>query len=483
MEATKRTTFNNMWINGEKVDSNETMEVINPATGKVIGVVSCATKEQTISAIDSAELAFKGWAKLPADQRSVYLNQWADNILLHQQELAGIIVEEQGKPITEAQGEVIGSAQILRWYAEEGKRAYGEVIPSSIHNQKLMVLKQPIGVVGLITPTNMPAGTVIRKTAAALAAGCTFVLKPAPETPRTATALISYLMQTGLPAGVANLVVGDANIVGKALISDERVRKISFTGSTAVGKQIMKEASSSVKRLSLELGGNCPAIVFPDADLDKAVEAIFNNKFENTGQVCNGINRIYVHETIETEFLIKFTKKVNQLKVGNGLDSAVQIGPLVAKGYLDKVERLVEDAIRKGAKVLVGGHRITEEDFSTGYFYAPTVLTGLSEDMTILKEEIFGPVASILTFENDLEVVSKCNQTPYGLASYFFSQDISRIYHLIEELEAGGIGVNGTSLAYVQSPFGGIKESGIGKEGGHHGLTEYLELKYVALGY
>ena len=278
-------------------------------------------------------------------------------------------------------------------------------------------------------------------------------------------------------------MVGDAEIVGKVLITDDRVRKISFTGSTAVGKQIMKEASDSMKRLSLELGGNCPAIIFPDADLDKTVEAIFNNKFENTGQVCNGINRIYVHESIASEFTLKFTEKVKQIKVGNGFDSSVQIGPLVAKSYLDKVERLMEDAIRKGADVLVGGYRLTEGDYQAGYFYAPTVLTGLSEDMQILKEEIFGPVAPILTFDNDLEVVARCNQTPYGLASYFFSQDVSRIYHLIGVLEAGGIGVNGTSLAYVQSPFGGMKESGMGKEGGHHGLNEYLELKYVALSY
>lgn len=483
MEATKLNRLNYMWINGEKVEGNETMDVINPATGKVIGIVPRATKEQTLWALQSAESAFKGWAKLPAESRAAYLMQWADSLLLHQKKLAEIIVEEQGKPINEALGEIFGSALIIRWYAEEGKRAYGEILPASNIDQKLMVMKQPVGVVGLITPTNMPAGTVIRKTAAALAAGCTFVLKPAPETPRTSVALIQYLMETGIPAGVANLVIGDEDVVGKVLIEDARVRKISFTGSTAVGKQIMQEAASTMKRLSLELGGNCPAIVFPDADVDKAVEAIFNNKFENSGQVCNGINRIYVHESIEAEFSEKFTEKVNQLKVGNGFDPDVQIGPLVAKSYLDKVERLVEDAHASGAKVLAGGRRLTEGDFSEGNFYAPTVLTNLTEEMSIIKEEIFGPVAPILTFENELEVVAKSNDTSYGLAAYFFSQDISRIYRLIDGLEAGGIGVNGTSLAYVQSPFGGVKESGIGKEGGHHGLTEYLELKYVALSY
>jgi succinate-semialdehyde dehydrogenase / glutarate-semialdehyde dehydrogenase len=483
MEATKLTSLNYMWINGKRVEGEKSMDVINPATGRVVGVVPLATEEQTLSAIQSAVDAFKGWAKLPAEHRSAYLTQWADQLLLHQQELAEIIVEEQGKPIQEALGEILGSALIIRWYAEEGKRAYGEILPASNIDQKLMVFKQPVGVVGLITPTNMPAGTVIRKVSAALAAGCTFVLKPAPETPRTAVALIQQLMETGLPAGVANLVIGDEEVVGKALIEDERVRKISFTGSTAVGKKIMRDAAATMKRLSLELGGNCPAIVFPDADVDKAVEAIVNNKFENSGQVCNGINRIYVHDSIEEEFSLKFTEKVKQLKVGNGLDSTVQIGPLVAKSYLEKVERLVEDAKIKGAKVLVGGHRLIEGDFSKGHFYAPTVLTQLTEEMSILKEEIFGPVAPILTFKNEREVITNSNQTPYGLAAYFFSQDISRIYRLIDELEAGGIGVNGTSLAYVQSPFGGVKESGIGKEGGHHGLTEYLELKYVALSY
>jgi len=345
----------------------------------------------------------------------------------------------------------------------------------------LLIYREPVGVVGLITPMNFPAATLMRKVAPALAAGCTAILKPASTTSLIAVALFELLMDTNLPKGVANLVTGSSNVIGTVLMNDSRVRMVSFTGSTEVGKLLMEQAAKTVKKLGLELGGNSPVIVFPDADLDKAARDIVDNKFENCGQVCNGINLIYAHEDIREQLAEKIVELVSRLKVDVGTHPETDIGPLIDQGAVTKVEALVEDAIAKGAKVLTGGKRLQDGVYQKGSFYAPTVLDHVTPDMDITHEEIFGPVAPILTFKDEAEVLKRANNTPYGLAAYFFTKDAARIYRVIQELETGNIGVNGTSLAYVQAPFGGVKESGMGREGGRHGLDEYLESKYVAL--
>ncbi|WP_419877884.1 NAD-dependent succinate-semialdehyde dehydrogenase [Brevibacillus centrosporus] len=472
--------WNHNWINGEQVTSTETVSVLNPATGEVLGEVPSLSEDQVKAAVDAASAALPAWAGLTAKQRGDYLLAWGERILQNVPELALLLSQEQGKALKEATGEIRGSVEILRWYAEEAKRAYGEIIPASNPGQQLMVFREPVGVVGLITPMNFPAATLMRKVAPALAAGCTAILKPASTTSLIAVALFQHLMEIGLPKGVANLVTGSSSVIGGVLMKDSRVRKISFTGSTEVGKRLMGQAAQTVKKLGLELGGNSPAIVFPDADLDKAARDIVDNKFENCGQVCNGINLIYVHEDVHAQLVDKIVEHVKRLKVDYGTLPDTDIGPLIDQGAVRKVEALVDDAVAKGAKVLLGGSRLVEGKFSQGSFFAPTVLDQVTADMNITHEEIFGPVAPILTFKDEEEVLERANNTPYGLAAYFYTKDAARVYRLIQKLETGNIGVNGTSLAYVQAPFGGVKESGIGREGGRHGLDEYLESKYVA---
>lgn len=469
------------WINGKPVHSERTLSVINPATEETIGVVPDLGTAEVIQAVDAASAALPLWAELPAGERAKYLQGWAQRLLQHQEELALLMSREQGKPLQESRGEIAGTADIIRWYAEEGKRAYGEIIPASKPGQQLLVYREPVGVVALITPMNFPAATVARKVAPALAAGCTVVLKPAETTPLTAIALFGHLMETGLPPGTANLVTGEPSRIGEALLGHPAVHKISFTGSTKVGKLLMQQASQSVKKVSLELGGNCPVIVFPDTDLDKAVQEIAANKFENCGQVCNGINRIYVHEDIREAFLDKLLKLVQAFRIGEGEQSGTDIGPLIDGKALAKVERLVGDAVSQGASLLAGGARLNEGTQQRGYFYTPTILAGVTGAMDIAKEEIFGPVASILTFSTEEEVLAQANDTPYGLAAYVYTRDFPRIQRMTRSLQTGNIGVNGTSLAYTQAPFGGIKESGMGREGGRQGLEEFLAMKYVAL--
>lgn len=472
-------TLNYNWIAGEKVIFNERFNIENPATGERIGEVPLVGEEETKRAIDAASHAFPGWSQLPAQERSNYLFQWAENLLKHKQELASILTEEQGKPMAEALGEIEGSASFINWYAEEAKRVAGEILPGSHRNQRIMVIRQPVGVCALITPWNFPGVMVARKTAPALAAGCTVILKPSSQTPRIAIAYFEQLIATGIPQGTANLLTGNAALIGKTFLQDERVRKISFTGSSEVGKILMSQAAHQVKRLSLELGGNSPAIIFPDSNLEQAAEAIVSNKFENCGQVCNGINLIYAHCAIEAELTEKIVQKVKQLKIGQGNNPNVQLGPLIDEKAVAHLERLILDAKVKGAHVRTGGYRLKEEP--RGCFFSPAVLSQVSNEMHLTKEEIFGPIAPILTFETEDEVIRRCNDTPYGLAAYLFTNDLSRAYRVSEALEAGMVAVNGTSLSVPQAPFGGIKESGMGREGGRYGLEEFLELKYITM--
>ncbi|MBM7645902.1 succinate-semialdehyde dehydrogenase/glutarate-semialdehyde dehydrogenase [Scopulibacillus daqui] len=476
----QQTTMNYLWINGEKFDVPETIDVINPATGQVIDQVPNGGEKETKLAIDAAYRAFKPWAKLSPNRRASYLLAWADNLLENREKLARLLTEEQGKPLTESLDEIEGSAQFIKWYAEEGKRVYGDVIAGASENQRISVIKQPVGVCGLITPWNFPGAMVARKVAPALAAGCTVILKPAAETPRTAIAMFEQLMKTGLPDGAANLVTGRASVIGDTMFRDQRVRKISFKGSTQVGKQLMKRAADQVKRISLELGGNAPVIVFPDANIDLAAEAIVGNKFENCGQMCNGINIIFAHEEIREVLTEKIAALVNRLKVGIGTDN-VQLGPLINESSLNNVERLLRDAKEKGARVLTGGKRIKSAAHMNGYFFAPTVVSDVTLDMKLTQEEIFGPVAPILSFREEQEVLEFTENSPYGLAAYFFTRDVNRVYRMAEQLDAGMIGINSTQLSVPQAPFGGIKESGMGREGGHYGLEEFLELKYISL--
>ncbi|MEK4560657.1 NAD-dependent succinate-semialdehyde dehydrogenase [Staphylococcus sp. FSL K6-3157] len=471
--------LNYNWVNGEKVETDNTIAVVNPANGNSIGKVPSVTEDIVQQAIDSASTAFETWSNYTAETRQGYLEQWAVNLLNKQEALATIMSEEQGKPYAEAFGEVGVCAKFIRWFAEEGKRIYGEVIPPSSENQRISVTKQPVGVCGLITPWNFPGAMVARKVAPALAAGCTVIVKPSSETPRIAIAIFDELMATGIDKGVANIVTGSSSVISDKLFEDKRVRKMSFTGSTPIGKKLMSKASDQVKRISLELGGNAPAIVLPDADLDNAADAIVDNKFENSGQMCNGINVVLVHKDVKAEMTQKIIDRVKTIKVGPGDQEDTQVGPLINQKAIDKVEHLVADAKKQGAQVETGGDKA---DISTSsLFYQPTVITGVERTMAIAQEEIFGPVAPIITFEDEDEAIDIANASPYGLAAYFFSNNINTVYKISEKLEFGMIGVNGTQLSVPQAPFGGIKESGMGREGSHFGLDGFLELKYISL--
>jgi len=473
--------WNFCWIGGEKVTLQESLEVIDPATGEIAGLVPNGGEALTRSAVDAAAEAFPAWSKLTAGQRAAYLHDWANRIEADAERLARLMTSEQGKPLEESRGEIGGAAAYIRWYAEEGKRAYGDIIPASRPGQRLMTFRVPVGVAGLITPANFPAAMVATKAAPALAAGCTFVLKPAEQTPMIAIAMMEHLLQTGLPAGAANLVTGNAEEIGRVLMSDPRVRKISFTGSTEVGKILMRQGAEQIKRLTLELGGNAPVLVFPDADLDRAADLIVGNKFENAGQVCNGINLIYAHDDIRKPLVAKLAERIRGLRVAAGTEPDCRIGPMIDPSYLAKVARLVDEAVAKGANVVVGGHRLTEDAYRNGNFYAPTLLDEVTQDMELTRTEIFGPVAPVLGFSDETDVLGRCNDTTYGLAAYVFTKEAGRMFRMIDGLDVGNMAINGTSLANPQAPFGGIKESGIGRVGGYQGLDEYLDWKYVAL--
>ncbi len=474
---------NPLYIGGEFVSAGDgqVIDVINPATGRWVGCVPKGGRKEAEQAIDAAHQAFPLWAGLTPQLRADFMQAWAKKIRNNIEEIAYILTAEQGKPLYESREEAEGAAQFIEWYAEEGKRLYGETVPASATNKRIIVIRQPVGVTALITPWNYPATMVARKAAPALAAGCTLVLKPASQTPLTAVALVRLAHEAGMPAGVINLVTGTASLIGQEFMANPLIRKVSFTGSTEVGKELIRASANQVKRLSLELGGNAPFIVFPDADLDAAVAAAVGNKFENCGQMCNGINVIYVHEKIADEFSHRMSESVATLRVGHGIVEQTQLGPVIDQRSVDHIESLVQAAVAQGAQVLVGGHRMKESPYDQGSFFAPTVLVNVHDDMQLAQEEIFGPVAPIIPFQGEDEVLEKVNRTPYGLAAYLFTRDVRRVFEISERLQTGMVAVNSASLSVPQAPFGGIKQSGYGREGGHHGLEEFTNLKYISL--
>ena len=458
-------------------DSGETLSVRNPATVKVIASVPNMGKAETNRAIIASHAAQKQWKALTANARSIILKRWYDLIILHQEDLAQILTAEQGKPLSEARGEVLYGASFIEWFAEEAKRVYGETIPTQQNDRRLLVIKQPIGVTAAITPWNFPIAMITRKAAPALAAGCSMIIKPAEQTPLSAIALAVLAEEAGVPAGVLQVITGNAREIGAVLCESPLVTKLSFTGSTEVGRILMRQCADTIKKLSLELGGNAPFIVFDDADLDAAVEGAMISKFRNAGQTCVCANRLFVQDGVFDAFAKKLAEKVATLKVGDGTLNGVTQGPLIDNAAIEKVESHVADALSKGATLLQGGKRHAQG----GTFYEPTVLADVSTQALIFKEETFGPVAPLFRFKTDDEVIALANDTEFGLASYFYSRDIGRIWRVAEALEYGMVGINTGLISTEVAPFGGIKQSGLGREGSHHGIDDYLEIKYIAM--
>jgi succinate-semialdehyde dehydrogenase/glutarate-semialdehyde dehydrogenase len=468
-----------MYIDGEWIDTIEKIDVVNPATNEKFATVPNGGTQEAIKAVNAAHEAFKNWSKLTAAERGAYLMKWHQLIDQAKDEIGALMTKEQGKPLQEAIGEVNYANSFISWYAEEGKRIYGETIPASDSKKRILVQKQPVGVIAAITPWNFPASMITRKVAPALAAGCTAVIKPAELTPLTAIKIVELAEQAGIPKGVINIVTGDAKAIGEAWMKDGRVRKISFTGSTEVGKLLMRQAADTVKKVSLELGGHAPFIVTENANIEKAVQGLIASKYRNAGQTCVCANRIYVHEAIIDAFVDAFTKAVAEFKVGNGLEEGVNIGPLIDERAVNKVVAQLKDATEKGAKVAIGGNKV--EDLK-GFFIEPTVLVDVTDDMLCMNEETFGPLAPIATFQTVEEVIERANNTPYGLAAYVFSENISEAVQISEGLEYGIVGLNDGLPSVAQAPFGGYKQSGLGREGGHYGIEEYLEVKYISIG-
>ncbi len=487
METTAATTTPptyGLFVNGEwtAAATGRTFPVTDPATGETLAHVADAGRDDARRAIEAAHRAFPSWSRTPAVARGRILRHVAALMRERKEKLARQLTREMGKPLTEARGEIDYAASFLDWFAGEGERAYGDIIPNSVPGKRHLVLKQPVGVVAAITPWNFPAAMVTRKVAPALAAGCTVVLKPAEQTPLTAVALMELFAEAGLPPGVINLVTtADPRPVGEELLHDPLVRKITFTGSTEVGKYLMREAAGQVKRVSLELGGHAPVIVFDDADLDKAVQGTLASKFRNTGQTCVCANRVFVQRGILEEFSQRFAAAVASLRVGNGLQDGVQVGPLIDEAGLEKVKAHVDDALAKGARALTGAHVLSGDGFSGGCFYAPTVLVDVRPGMRIMDEETFGPVAPIIPFDTEAEAYRMANDSRFGLAAYVFTENIHRAVRAAERLEYGIVGVNEGLPSVAQVPFGGFKESGIGREGGPYGIHEFLEVKLVGL--
>jgi succinate-semialdehyde dehydrogenase/glutarate-semialdehyde dehydrogenase len=459
-------------------DSGATHDVSNPATGARIGAVPVMGAAETGRAIDAANKAWPAWRAKTARERSAIIRKWAELQLAHADDLALILTSEQGKPLAESKGEVTIGAGYTEWFAEEAKRVYGDVIPTISNDRRLVVIKEPVGVCCAITPWNFPSSMITRKVSPALAAGCTVVIKPAGATPYSALALAELAQRAGFPLGVLNVVTGDAKAIGGEMTSNPTVRKLSFTGSTETGRMLMQQAASSVKKISLELGGNAPFIVFDDADLDAAAEGAIVSKYRNSGQTCVCANRLFVHEKVYDAFARKLAEKVRALKVGPGTEAGVAQGPLINAAALDKVEEHIADATAHGAKVATGGRRHA----LGGTFYEPTVLIDVTPAMKIFREETFGPVAPLIRFSSDAEVVELANRTEFGLASYFYSRDIGRIWRIAEALEYGMVGVNTGLITTEVAPFGGVKQSGIGREGSKYGIDEYVEVKYVCMG-
>lgn len=458
--------------------SKDTVEVIDPATNQPIGTVPNMATEEAKAAVDAAAKALPTWRALTAHQRSTLLQRWFQLIQDNKRQLAELMTFEQGKPVAEAEGEITYAASFIEWFAEQGKRTNGEIIPSPSSDKRLMVIKQGIGVCAAITPWNFPAAMITRKAAPALAAGCTMVIKPANETPYTALALAELAAQAGIPAGVINIVTGDAVKIGEVFTSDNRVRKLSFTGSTGVGRLLMRQCADSVKKVSLELGGNAPFIVFNDADIEKAVAGAMGAKFRNAGQTCVCANRFYIHKDVYQQFSERFVAEVKKLKVGNGFTEGVTIGPLINHKAVEKSQSLLADTLQRGATLLCGGER----DKAGENFFQPTVVGNVPADSHILEEEIFGPMAPLVIFDNEEEVVHLANNTIYGLAAYFYSEDPQRIWRVAENLEYGMVGINTGLISNEVAPFGGIKQSGLGREGSEHGIEDYMEMKYLCQG-
>ncbi|KMZ73718.1 Succinate-semialdehyde dehydrogenase, mitochondrial [Zostera marina] len=467
-------------INGDWIDAydGKTFEVQNPATGSVLANVACMGNRETADAISSASKTFSSWSKLTAGERSKYLRKWYDLLIDHKEDLAILMTLEQGKPLKEALGEISYGASFIEFFAEESKRIYGDIISPTIADRRLFVLRQPIGVVGAITPWNFPLAMITRKVGPALASGCTVVVKPSEFTPLTALAASELALQAGIPAGAFNVVMGNASEIGDSMLESPQVKKITFTGSTAVGKKLMAGSANTVKKVSLELGGNAPCIVFDDAEIDIAVKGSLAAKFRNSGQTCVCANRILVQEGIYEKFANAFIKAVQDLKVGNGLMEGISQGPLINENSVQKAERLVNDALSKGAKVMLGGKR-----HNLGMtFYEPTVLCNVDNDMLISREEVFGPVAPLLSFKTEEDAIRIANDTSAGLAAYIFTTSMPRSWRVSEALEYGMVGINEGIISTEVAPFGGVKQSGLGREGSRYGLDEYLEMKYICLG-
>ena len=454
------------------------LDVRNPANGALLGRVPNGGAAEAAEAVEIAARAQKIWAGHTAKQRAVLLRKWFDLVIAAREDLALIMTSEQGKPLAEARGEIDYAASFIEFFAEEAKRVYGETIPSPWPDARIVTLRQPIGVMTAITPWNFPAAMITRKCAPALAAGCACVVKPAPETPLTALALGELSVRAGLPPGVLNIMTGDAPAIGKVFCEHPAVRFVGFTGSTEVGKLLMRQAASGVKKVGLELGGNAPFIVFDDADLDAAVAGAMLSKYRNMGQTCVCANRLYVQEGVYDAFAEKLTAAVEKLKVGDGLEEGVQQGPLINVEALAKVEAHIADALEKGGRVTVGGHRHE----LGGTFFQPTVLCDVTPDMAVAREETFGPVAPLFRFKDEADVIAQANATQYGLAAYFYARDLGRVFRVAEALEYGMVGVNSGIISTEVAPFGGVKESGVGREGSRHGIEEFLEIKYVLLG-
>lgn len=459
------------WIGIPEVD------VVDPASGETIAAVPNFAAPETRKAVQAAEEALPGWRRLTAAQRSVILRRWFEAIVEATDDLALILSSEQGKPIAEARAEITYAASFIEWFAEEGKRAFGEVIPSPRADARILVIKQPIGVTAAITPWNFPAAMITRKAGPALAAGCTMVLKPAMQTPLTALALAALAQRSGVPDGVFNVVTGSARDIGAELTSNPVVRKISFTGSTEVGRLLLQQGAATVKKMSMELGGNAPFLVFDDADIDAAVDGVMASKYRNSGQTCVCVNRIYVQRGVADAFIAKLAKAALGLRVGRGIDKDVTQGPLIDAAAVAKIEEHVADALTKGARLILGGKRHA----LGGTFFEPTILANCSAEMLVAQEETFGPVASVFLFDEEEEAVRLANASEFGLAGYFYTRDLGRVWRVAEALECGMVGINTGSISNEVAPFGGIKQSGIGREGSAHGIADYLELKYLCM--
>ncbi len=469
-------------INGQWVAGSSRFDITDPATGAVLTNVANLGPAEAEQAITAANAAWGPWKAKTAKERSIILRKWYDLLMANQDDLGRIMTAEQGKPLPEAKGEVAYGASFVEWFAEEAKRINGETLPQFDNTRRLMVLKQPIGVCAAITPWNFPLAMITRKVAPALAAGCTVIIKPAELTPLTALAAAELAIRAGIPPGVLNMITADSDnsiAVGKVLCASDVVRHISFTGSTEVGRILMAQSAPTVKKMSLELGGNAPFIVFEDADIDSAVEGAFASKYRNAGQTCVCTNRFYVQEGVYDEFVKKFAAKVQTAKVGNGFEDGVNQGPLIEEAALVKVQRHVDDAVAKGGRVLVGGKRLS---MGSGQFFEPTVVADATPDMFCAKEETFGPFAPIFKFKTEQEAIDAANDTEFGLASYFYSRDVGRIFRVSEALEYGMVGINVGILATEHVPFGGVKQSGLGREGSHHGMDDYVEIKYLCMG-